>query len=290
MSRRRAVALAVVVALAACNQVFGLRETQTTANDIDGDGVPNARDNCPSVANADQADRDRDGIGDACDLCPDVVSANHDEDGDLRGDECDICPVVPDFQLDGDGDGVGDACDFDAAPTTRVAFDAFVALDVAWTGAAPWQLVGDAIAPVAPLDPAESGLSNPEYTIDGTDWWIRAGYSTKEHLQPNDRFGIVVVDAAGVAIASCVVECTAGGACNLLNTIPSGGTAMYPVKPVPLVRLAFHASSVTHFTTCGFEGTTQETFSYNLGLPVVVGTASFVATPTIWLTSVDVAR
>jgi hypothetical protein len=35
--------------------------------DDDKDGVPNFRDNCPTMANADQSDVDRDGIGSACD-------------------------------------------------------------------------------------------------------------------------------------------------------------------------------------------------------------------------------
>jgi hypothetical protein len=38
--------------------------------DVDGDGVPDAQDNCPSVANSDQSDSDGDGVGDTCDQCP----------------------------------------------------------------------------------------------------------------------------------------------------------------------------------------------------------------------------
>jgi hypothetical protein len=42
--------------------------------DTDGDGVCDAADNCPAVANADQADTDGDGVGDACeDTEPPVV-------------------------------------------------------------------------------------------------------------------------------------------------------------------------------------------------------------------------
>jgi hypothetical protein len=40
--------------------------------DGDGDGVPNAADNCPDVANADQRDLDHDGVGDACNLTPNL--------------------------------------------------------------------------------------------------------------------------------------------------------------------------------------------------------------------------
>lgn len=39
-------------------------------DDADGDGIADQADNCPQVANADQADSDGDGIGDACDTCP----------------------------------------------------------------------------------------------------------------------------------------------------------------------------------------------------------------------------
>ena len=34
--------------------------------DADGDGISNAEDNCPAIANADQKDTDGNGIGDAC--------------------------------------------------------------------------------------------------------------------------------------------------------------------------------------------------------------------------------
>ncbi|MBI5548087.1 MAG: amidohydrolase family protein [Deltaproteobacteria bacterium] len=39
-------------------------------DDLDSDGIPNADDNCPTVANLNQADADGDDKGDACDRCP----------------------------------------------------------------------------------------------------------------------------------------------------------------------------------------------------------------------------
>jgi hypothetical protein len=44
--------------------------TSAPPADADGDGVPDATDNCPAVANPDQADADGDGAGDACDASP----------------------------------------------------------------------------------------------------------------------------------------------------------------------------------------------------------------------------
>ncbi|HHO53270.1 MAG TPA: hypothetical protein ENK18_20955, partial [Deltaproteobacteria bacterium] len=42
--------------------------------DPDGDGIEGLDDNCPGIANADQADTDNDLLGDACDACPDFWS------------------------------------------------------------------------------------------------------------------------------------------------------------------------------------------------------------------------
>lgn len=70
--------------------------------DDDNDGVPDSRDNCPTVFNSLQRDSDADGLGDACD--PDA-----DEDG--IPNDLDNCPLVPNpAQEDSDGNGVGDAC------------------------------------------------------------------------------------------------------------------------------------------------------------------------------------
>ncbi|HJL19244.1 MAG TPA: thrombospondin type 3 repeat-containing protein [Sandaracinaceae bacterium LLY-WYZ-13_1] len=106
--------------------------------DRDGDGVPDAVDLCPEVADPDQEDLDEDGRGDACDddrdgdllvdaldLCPERDSrGSPDEDGDGIIDECDACPLDPDpGQANADGDRLGDACeDVDPTRFSRVAY------------------------------------------------------------------------------------------------------------------------------------------------------------------------
>jgi len=71
--------------------------------DTDGDGVLDAGDNCPSVANADQLDTDGDFKGDACDNCPLISNPLQENfDGDQWGDACDD---------DDDNDGILDGAD-----------------------------------------------------------------------------------------------------------------------------------------------------------------------------------
>ncbi|WP_370317305.1 PHB depolymerase family esterase [Pseudoalteromonas sp.] len=86
------------------------KTTTEPTNDADNDGVLDGADNCPNVANADQADNDNDGIGNVCDSTPDGETSDSDSDG--VSDSLDNCPLVANSdQLDSDADGVGDACD-----------------------------------------------------------------------------------------------------------------------------------------------------------------------------------
>jgi hypothetical protein len=83
--------------------------------DTDGDGDADLRDNCATVANADQADDDRDFTGNVCDNCPlDPGTDPLDTDGDGLGDSCDGCPL--DAQNDADADGL--CANLDNCPAT----------------------------------------------------------------------------------------------------------------------------------------------------------------------------
>jgi hypothetical protein len=68
----------------------GASSALTDETDGDGDGVPDAEDNCPEVPNADQSDLDGDGPGDVCDNClsrPNPAQDDCDDDG--CGNLCD---------------------------------------------------------------------------------------------------------------------------------------------------------------------------------------------------------
>lgn len=69
-------------------------EDEDPWSDDDGDGFPAQFDNCPAVANEDQADGDADGVGDLCDNCIEAPNFDQaDEDGDGEGDACEDEPA-----------------------------------------------------------------------------------------------------------------------------------------------------------------------------------------------------
>lgn len=71
-------------------------------SDVDGDSIPDTKDNCVQMSNTDQVDIDRNGRGDACD--------DFDRDGVMQNK--DNCPNNPNsVQEDADSDGIGDVCD-----------------------------------------------------------------------------------------------------------------------------------------------------------------------------------
>jgi hypothetical protein len=109
-TRRRIFRLAAVMLAAALAGCGAGGFDPTPPGDRDGDGIVDELDNCPVVANPNQANADADAYGDACDACP--LAVENDGDSDGACDDVDNCLHLgnPD-QADADGDGIGDRCD-----------------------------------------------------------------------------------------------------------------------------------------------------------------------------------
>jgi len=123
--------------------------------DTDGDGVNDADDNCPGVANPGQHDEDADGAGDVCDSCPQLAAAQADTDGDGIGNNCDPHP--------------------DTGGDVLVRFEGFGAggeFPAGWTAVpagseGQWTIGGDALA-VSPAD-----ATNRYYLFDAGGAHVR---------------------------------------------------------------------------------------------------------------------
>jgi hypothetical protein len=81
--------------------------------DSDFDGCPDGTDPDPQIPDPDFLDGD--GVADICDNCPTMPNpVQEDQDDDSIGSACDNCPEIANLdQFDGDSDGSGDVCDCD---------------------------------------------------------------------------------------------------------------------------------------------------------------------------------
>jgi hypothetical protein len=263
--------LALLV-LCACNQTFGLEDTQARDGfapfaDEDHDGIADDRDNCRSVANNLQEDVDRDGLGDACDHCNDcapcAMAVNHDEDNDALDDGCDNCPGVlnPD-QANRDGDELGDACDPDpdasALPHHRRFFDGFPTLSPDWLqGGAPWVVDDDAIVPMPGLPGGNYALRHAVMKVTaGATWYVEA-----QILPDMGQAGFNFY--AGLSMYHCLVERLSQN-WRVNNTGSVTGGVSFPITGPIRLRFSIRGTPVQQYTRCEVIGVfTQESGPYS---------------------------
>ena len=99
-----------------CEPPAGYVDNQDDCNDSDSNVYPgnteicdNLDNNCNGSIDEGPIDRDNDGIADACDNCPDVANTTQvDNDKDTIGDVCDDFPYDARYTTDTDDDGLPD--------------------------------------------------------------------------------------------------------------------------------------------------------------------------------------
>jgi hypothetical protein len=279
-------AIVLLTLAGGCNELFDLRETAPVVQDFDfdGDGHDNLHDNCPTVANPDQADADHDQIGDACDPCPlgpeahvDVdadgvddacdpclLGPQHDEDGDGLMDACDNCPAVPNpDQLDTDQDGLGDACDLDAAAEHRVFFDGFATLAPAWRSLDRWAAISDQASPVGSTSAAtDYRLWNPDEGVVGTNWHFEIGFTVP--VAPAVAvIGLELADTHLGLKTYCELQWTGAG-WTLYSPVTS--TTVFPLTGRIALRVRSTEVGGNHSETCEVVGGPSVTGNYSASL------------------------
>lgn len=177
-----------MLVIAACGNTAAMPDANP--DDLDGDGITNASDNCPHHANADQHDEDGDGIGDVCDNCPAVANPS----------QADTTETEVPLQL---SDGVGDACDLRPALSGDKLYDFFPFYDA--TRDASWIAAGWTVA-------------SDTATADGTAAWVSPRFTMNYGLMVEGYFSsiawqgatgevVLAVDGNGVDVgAACALQ------------------------------------------------------------------------------------
>jgi Thrombospondin type 3 repeat len=205
--------------------------------DRDGDGVPDAVDNCPDVKNADQANEDGDARGDACDLCPHLFEAT---------------------VADADKDGVGDACDPNpGSPDTMWMFEGFHKGMPAWPGSTNWVAGADLLRVTA------AGVTNgpDEYLtlpLVGTgrtynNFSVSVSVLIESTMGSTDHsMGIDIYDATTMKFIDCGIDLTGSPFLFLSDNISLNKTPAFAVAANTRYALTVTRHGTTY--TCNVVG------------------------------------
>jgi hypothetical protein len=122
----------------------------TTGPDTDGDGVPDAKDNCKDVYNPYQTDKEGNGIGDACDT---LTSCK-----EIKNLLADVQPKITDgiYKIDPDGAGSG------------VPFDVYCDMTIDGGG---WTLILNRLTSSDNAGQADLNLANGAFQNDRSTNW-----------------------------------------------------------------------------------------------------------------------
>lgn len=241
-------ALAALLLVAACDRAFGLDSTALVdaGIDSDGDGVPDLRDNCPSIPNADQSDLDGDGVGDVCDNCP--LVENH--------------PPVGEAQADSDMDGVGDACD----PHPHLAGDCLQLLDEfddPSAFATNWQAIGSTASHVTVAPRALTLMPTPSETLtliaNGTDANANVELlGSADPMAPGSL--LVIMQAVGTTQGFLCAEARSSTQNDIILSVNgslsssfSGPTFGSPIAGALFMRLEVDSSGTSSDLACLFD-------------------------------------
>jgi hypothetical protein len=255
------------------------------AGDMDGDGVPDAMDNCPTVFNpirpmdnGVQGDADGDGIGDACDVCPLDANTNmctvvdpNDRDHDGIPNSSDNCPDVanPD-QLDTDHDGKGDVCDACPMDANMGSAGCPSTIYKVKTGVSP---VGSSVH-----------IPGALVTGKGTNGFFVQVKETDAGYMGSDNSGLFVftTDVAQLANATVGARVSLDGAIsNFQGEIELGSTAVTVEMVGPESAPAPIAATYTEVATGGTRATTLEGVIVSLGASTITATNAMLGEFTV---------